>query len=279
MAKRDAIQQQIDVWHRDNPGKFSFSAYKEFLQDIGYLVPEGPDFKVSTQNVDTEITSTAGPQLVVPIMNARFALNAANARWGSLYDALYGTDAIPEADGAEKGSSYNPVRGAKVVEFARNFLDQAAPLTSGSHSDATGYRIADGQLQVALENGQTTLQDSAQLAGYQGTADQPSAILLVNNGMHFEIQIDSNAPIGKGDQAGVNDILMEAALTTIMDCEDSVAAVDAEDKTLVYRNLLGLMKGDLTEEVTKGGKTFTRSMNPDRKYICLLYTSPSPRDS
>ena len=267
LAKRDSIQQQIDDWHRANPGKFNFSAYKEFLQRIGYLVPEGPDFKISTTNVDTEITATAGPQLVVPIMNARFALNAANARWGSLYDALYGTDAIPEKDGAEKGKTFNPVRGQKVIAFARNFLDQTAPLASGSHRHAVAYQIIDGKLQVTLEDGQTTtLQQGNKLAGYQGAADQPSAVLLVNNGMHFEIQIDPNAAIGKDDKAGINDILMEAALTTIMDCEDSVAAVDAEDKTLVYRNLLGLMKGDLTEEVTKGGKTFIRSMNPDRSY-------------
>ncbi len=266
LAKRETIQQQIDEWHRAHPGKFSFSAYKAFLQDIGYLVPEGADFKVSTANVDTEITATAGPQLVVPIMNARFALNAVNARWGSLYDALYGTDAIPESDGAEKGGAFNPVRGQQVIAFARQFLDQAAPLVTGSHSDVTAYRIVEGQLQLSLEEGQTNLQQPTQLAGYRGAAEQPDAVLLVNNGLHFEIQIDPTAPIGKGDKAGINDILMEAALTTIMDCEDSVAAVDAADKTLIYRNLLGLMKGDLTEEVTKGGKTFTRRMHPNRDY-------------
>ncbi|MGB1008151.1 MAG: malate synthase G [Thiolinea sp.] len=267
LAKRETIQQQIDNWHRENQDAFNFSDYKTFLQDIGYLVPEGPAFKVSTANVDTEITATAGPQLVVPVMNARFALNAVNARWGSLYDALYGTDAIPETDGAEKGKTFNPVRGQKVIAFARNFLDQTVPLASGSHSDANAYKVVDGQLQVTLGDQQTVLQHPEKLVGFKGDAATPQAILLQNNGLHFEIQIDPSANIGKDDKAGINDILMEAALTTIMDCEDSVAAVDAEDKTVVYRNLLGLMKGDLEESVTKGGKTFTRRMNPNRDYI------------
>ncbi|MGB1255194.1 MAG: malate synthase G [Thiolinea sp.] len=267
LAKRETIQQQIDNWHRENQDAFNFSDYKTFLQDIGYLVPEGPAFKVSTANVDTEITATAGPQLVVPVMNARFALNAVNARWGSLYDALYGTDAIPETDGAEKGKTFNPVRGQKVIAFARNFLDQTVPLASGSHSDASAYKVVDGQLQVTLGDQQTVLQHPEKLVGFKGDAATPQAILLQNNGLHFEIQIDPSANIGKDDKAGINDILMEAALTTIMDCEDSVAAVDAEDKTVVYRNLLGLMKGDLEESVTKGGKTFTRRMNPNRDYI------------
>ncbi|MEB4590383.1 malate synthase G [Candidatus Thiothrix sp. Deng01] len=267
LAKRDSIQAKIDAWHLANKGKFDLAAYKAFLQDIGYLLPEGETFQVATANVDAEITTTAGPQLVVPVMNARFALNAANARWGSLYDALYGTDAIPATDGAETGSAYNPVRGKKVIEFARTFLDEAAPLSQLSHHNASGYRIDNGALVVDMIGGGTaSLRDDSQLAGYRGAADAPSAILLRNNGLHFEIQIDRTGMIGKGDPAGVNDILMEAALTTIMDCEDSVAAVDDVDKVLVYSNWLGLMKGNLTEQVAKGGKTFTRAMNPDRQY-------------
>ncbi len=269
LAKRDELQAKIDAWHQARAGQAHDAvAYKAFLQEIGYLLPEAEDFQATTQNVDEEIASMAGPQLVVPIMNARFALNAANARWGSLYDALYGTDAISEEGGATKGPGYNEIRGNKVIAYARAFLNEAAPLESGSHVDSTGYRIEGGKLVVALKNGSTTgLKNPAQLLGFQGEASAPVAVLLKNHGIHFEIQIDPASPIGRTDAAGVKDILMEAALTTIMDCEDSIAAVDADDKTVVYRNWLGLMKGDLTEEVAKGGKTFTRKLNPDLDYI------------
>ncbi|WDU62695.1 malate synthase G [Pseudomonas poae] len=268
LAKRDDFQARIDTWHQTHAGQAHDPvAYKAFLQDIGYLLPEAADFQASTQNVDDEIARMAGPQLVVPVMNARFALNASNARWGSLYDALYGTDAISEADGAEKGKGYNKVRGDKVIAFARAFLDEAAPLSAGSHVDSTGYKIVDGMLIVSLKGGSNSgLRDDAQLIGFQGPAAEPIAILLKHNGLHFEIQIDAATPVGQTDAAGVKDVLMEAALTTIMDCEDSVAAVDADDKVVIYRNWLGLMKGDLAEEVAKGGKTFTRTMNADRVY-------------
>ena len=268
LAKRDDFQVRIDTWHQAHAGQAHDAvAYKAFLQDIGYLLPEAADFQASTQNVDEEIAHMAGPQLVVPVMNARFALNASNARWGSLYDALYGTDAISEADGAEKGKGYNKVRGDKVIAFARAFLDEAAPLAAGSHVDSTGYKIVDGKLVVSLKGGSNSgLRSDAQLIGYQGDAAKPTAILLKHNGLHFEIQIDASTPVGQTDAAGVKDVLMEAALTTIMDCEDSVAAVDADDKVVIYRNWLGLMKGDLSEEVAKGGKTFTRTMNADRVY-------------
>ncbi|WP_460144329.1 malate synthase G [Pseudomonas sp. S2_A02] len=276
LAKRDDFQARIDAWHQARAGvAHDAVAYKAFLQDIGYLLPEAADFQATTQNVDDEIARMAGPQLVVPVMNARFALNASNARWGSLYDALYGTDAISEADGAEKGKGYNKVRGDKVIAFARAFLDEAAPLAAGSHVDSTGYKIIDGKLVVALKGGSNSvlkssgLRDDAQLIGFHGDAAAPTAILLKNNGLHFEIQIDSSTPVGQTDAAGVKDILMEAALTTIMDCEDSVAAVDADDKVVIYRNWLGLMKGDLSEEVAKGGQTFTRTMNADRTYTAL----------
>ncbi|WLH18010.1 malate synthase G [Pseudomonas simiae] len=268
LAKRDDFQTRIDTWHLTHAGQAHDPvAYKAFLQDIGYLLPEAADFQATTQNVDDEIARMAGPQLVVPVMNARFALNASNARWGSLYDALYGTDAISEADGAEKGQGYNKVRGDKVIAFARAFLDEAAPLSAGSHVDSTGYKIVDGKLIVSLKGGSNSgLRDDAQLIGFQGPAAQPIAILLKHNGLHFEIQIDASTPVGQTDAAGIKDVLMEAALTTIMDCEDSVAAVDADDKVVIYRNWLGLMKGDLAEEVAKGGKTFTRTMNADRVY-------------
>ena len=268
LAKRDDFQARIDTWHQTHAGQAHDPvAYKAFLQDIGYLLPEAADFQASTQNVDDEIARMAGPQLVVPVMNARFALNASNARWGSLYDALYGTDAISEADGAEKGKGYNKVRGDKVIAFARAFLDEAALLSAGSHVDSTGYKIVDGKLIVSLKGGSNSgLRDDAQLIGFQGPATQPIAVLLKHNGLHFEIQIDASTPVGQTDAAGVKDVLVEAALTTIMDCEDSVAAVDADDKVVIYRNWLGLMKGDLAEDVAKGGKTFTRTMNADRVY-------------
>lgn len=268
LAKRDELQAQIDAWHQARKGQaHDAAAYKTFLQEIGYLLPEPEDFQATTTNVDEEIARLAGPQLVVPVMNARFALNASNARWGSLYDALYGTDVISEEGGADKGKGYNKVRGDKVIAFARAFLDEAAPLAAGSHVDSTGYAIVDGKLVVALKGGSNSgLRDDAQLVGFQGEASAPIAVLLKHNGLHFEIQIDASSPIGSTDAAGVKDVLMEAALTTIMDCEDSVAAVDADDKVVVYKNWLGLMKGDLAEEVSKGGSTFTRTMNPDRVY-------------
>ena len=265
---RDQLQAQIDDWHRSQAGKpHDAAAYKAFLEQIGYLQPQPQQVQASTENVDDEIARMAGPQLVVPVMNARFALNASNARWGSLYDALYGTDAISEEGGAERGKGYNKVRGDKVIAFARAFLDDSAPLAAGSHADVSGYRIEGNKLLVTLHNGEISgLCDAGQLVGFQGEAGAPIAILLKHNGLHFEIQIDASSPIGSTDAAGVKDVLMESALTTIMDCEDSVAAVDADDKTLVYRNWLGLMKGDLSEQVSKGGSTFTRTMNPDRVY-------------
>ncbi len=271
LAHRDEIQGKLDAWHAESPGAgYDREAYKSFLREIGYLLDAPESFEITTQNVDAEIAETAGPQLVVPVMNARFAINAANARWGSLYDALYGTDVIPETGGAEKGTSYNKVRGDKVIEYARNFLDDAVPLITGTHVGSKGYAIVDGELEVTLEDETTIgLGDASALVGYVGDPASPSAILLKHNGLHIEIQIDPESPIGKTDDAGVKDLLIESAVTTIMDFEDSVAAVDAEDKVLCYHNWLGLMKGELAEEVSKGGKTFTRTMNPDRVYTAL----------
>ena len=267
LAKRDELQDKINAWHRENKD-LDFGKYKAFLEEIGYLEPVTEDFQVQSEAVDDEIAVQAGPQLVVPIDNARYAINAANARWNSLYDALYGTDAISEAGGAQIGVGYNPVRGDKVIQFAKNFLDQAAPLTGASHKEAVDYRIVEGKLSVTLSNGETAgLKNEEKLAGYLGQQENPTAVLLKNNGLHFEIQIDRSHAIGKTDSAGVKDILMEAALTTIMDCEDSVAAVDAEDKVLVYSNCLGLMRGDLTAEFNRNKKLVTRTLNPDRSYI------------
>ncbi|MBD3663618.1 malate synthase G [Sulfitobacter aestuariivivens] len=257
LARRDEIQQEIDRWHLARKGQtHDAEAYTAFLKEIGYLVEEGPDFEIETRNVDPEIAAVPGPQLVVPITNARFALNAANARWGSLYDALYGTDALGDLPA---GGSYDPARGARVVARAKAFLDEAVPLAEGSHADVAGYRVADGALVPALA-------DPAQFVGHQGDAAKPAAILLINNGLHIEIQVDANHAIGKDDPAHVSDVVLESALSTIMDCEDSVAAVDAEDKIVAYGNWLGLMKGDLAETFEKGGRTMTRKMNPDRVY-------------
>ena len=269
LAKRDEIQTKIDNWHKENPAKngtFDKAKYTQFLKDIGYIVPEGDDFLIETQNVDDEIATIAGAQLVVPVRNARYALNAANARWGSLYDALYGTDVIDETNGAEKGKGYNPVRGAEVVKYAKNFLDNNFALADGKYADVTGFKVENGKLIIAQGDKTTALANPEKFAGFVGEASNPTGILLKNNGLHLEIQIDPTNPIGKDDPAGIKDVLMESAVTTIQDCEDSVAAVDAEEKTEVYRNWFGLMKGDLQDTFEKNGKQLTRRMNPDREY-------------
>ncbi len=268
LQRREQLQAQIDAWHIAQRGKpFDAAAYQPFLLDIGYLVADTEPFSITTANVDAEIASLAGPQLVVPVMNARFALNACNARWGSLYDALYGTDVISDDGGAEAGKAYNPVRGAKVIDYGRDFLDRHFALAAGSFFELKGFRVENGELVVLLVQGETRLANRQQWCGYVGDASHPSAILLVNHGLHVEVQIDRTSTIGANDLAGIKDLVLEAALTTIMDCEDSVAAVDAEDKVLVYKNWLGLMQGTLEETMTKNGQTFVRRMAPDRQYI------------
>jgi malate synthase len=270
LAERDRIQLDMDKWHTAHPGPVSdaksMKAYRQHLTSIGYLVPEPKSPKANTQNVDAELAVLAGPQLVVPILNARYALNAANARWGSLYDALYGTDALSEANGCEKGTGYNPKRGAKVIEYCRYVLDRCAPLNKGSHIDSTGYSVKGGKLVVSLKSGTTTLADAKQFVGFQGDAKAPTSLLFKHNGLHLDLEINKAHPIGKTDPAGVSDLVAEAALSTILDLEDSVAAVDAEDKVLAYSNWLGILQGTLSEDVQKGGKTFKRTLNPDRVY-------------
>ncbi len=267
LARRDKLQQKINKWHLENKASFYFDQYKRFLKSIGYLEPKPEKFNITTENVDDEIALQGGPQLVVPINNPRYAINAANARWGSLYDALYGTDAISEENGAERRKSYNPVRGAKVITFGKEFLDSAAPLKNVSHKEAVKYSIINNELAVLLENGQTAgLKDPEKLIGYQGELEEPDALLLKNNRLHLEIQIDRTHPIGSTDAAGVKDIILEAATTTIMDCEDSVAAVDASDKAEVYRCWLSLVKGDISAAFKKGSKEIVRTLNPDRVY-------------
>ena len=268
LAERERLQTELDHWHRAHPGPIKKPAkYRAFLEKIGYLVPVPANVTATTKNVDAELALQAGPQLVVPITNARYALNAANARWGSLYDALYGTDVLSEADGAEKGKGYNPVRGAKVIEYARHVLDRTAPLARGSHLDSTGYAVKGGALLVTLKDGsRVALKKPAQFVGFQGAADAPSAVLLAHHGLHLDIRIDRSTAIGASDPAGVSDLVLEAALSTILDLEDSVAVVDADDKVQAYGNWLGILKATLTEEVSKGGKTFTRGLNPDRVY-------------
>jgi malate synthase len=268
LAERDRLQTELDAWHRANPGPIGdMPAYRAFLKRIGYLVePAGP-VQCHTTHVDAEIAALAGPQLVVPILNARYALNAANARWGSLYDALYGTDAISESDGAGRSGPYNPVRGAKVIDYARGVLDRAAPLVGASHRDTTGYRVDDGRLVAILKSGgSTVLVDPSKFVGFQGSTAAPSSVLFRHHGLHIDVRIDRATPIGGTDAAGICDVVLEAALSTILDLEDSVAAVDADDKVLGYANWLGLLKGSLTEEVRKGGRTFTRGLHPDRRY-------------
>ena len=269
LEKREILQKQIDEWHISKKGTdFDKEAYKDFLKEIGYLLEEGDDFLIETENVDPEISKIAGPQLVVPVMNARFALNAANARWGSLYDALYGTDVIPEENGAEKGGSYNPIRGDKVIEFSKKFLDETFPLVTGSFADVTAFQIKAGKLQITLaDQSQVSLSDESKFEGFSGSEDNPKGILLKNNNLHMEIQIDRSDSIGSQDPAGIKDVLVESAITTIQDCEDSVAAVDGDDKAQVYENWLGLMKGDLAETFQKNDQLMTRVLNEDRDYI------------
>ena len=269
LGLRETLQQKIDDWHLSHKGQtHDFESYKSFLKEIGYLTEDKGEFTIETQNVDPEIATIAGPQLVVPVMNARFALNAANARWGSLYDALYGTDMISEDDGATRAGAYNPVRGDKVIAFAKNFLDEHFPLSNGSYCDVSSFSLVDNLLSMGTVSGELiALKDAAQFQGYQGSAENPSGILLKNNNLHAEIQIDPSHSVGATDKAGIKDVLLESAITTIQDCEDSVAAVDGEDKVEVYRNWLGLMKGDLKETFIKGGSEMTRSLNLDREYV------------
>ena len=268
LLRREALQAEIDAWHKAHRGHpVDPDAYRAFLTDIGYLVPEGPDFCIETSHVDDEIAHIAGPQLVVPVTNARYALNAANARWGSLYDALYGTDAVPEDGDAARGSGYNPVRGEKVIAWTRAFLDEAVPLASGSHRDVLDYHVENGALAAGIPGGATGLADPGLFVGYQGDPAAPNAVLLRHNSLHIEIAIDRTHPVGRTDRAGVSDVVLESAVTTIVDCEDSVAAVDAEDKVSAYRNWLGLIKGDLTANFEKAGGTVERRLNPDRRYI------------
>jgi malate synthase len=268
LAERDRLQSELDAWHAKHPGPIkNMARYRAFLQKIGYLVPVPPKAKVTTKNVDAELAVQAGPQLVVPITNARYALNAANARWGSLYDALYGTDAISEADSCDKGTGYNPRRGTKVIAYARHVLDRCVPLRRGSHVGSTGYRVDAGRVLVTTADGrEAELKKPAQFVGFQGEAGAPSSVLFVHHGLHLDLRIDRKHPIGATDAAGVCDLLVESALSTILDLEDSVAVVDAEDKVLAYGNWLGILKGTLTEKVSKGGTTFTRGLNPDRRY-------------
>jgi malate synthase len=268
LAERDRLQTELDRWHKANPGPIGDrSRYRAFLEEIGYLVKPPSKVSLATANVDAELATQAGPQLVVPVTNARYALNAANARWGSLYDALYGTDAIDEADGCERGRGYNPRRGAKVIEYARHVLDRTVPLKRGSHVGSSGYRVDAGKLVVMLADGKTsTLESPRQFVGYQGDAAAPSSLLFVHHGIHLDLRIDRHQPIGKTDPAGVADLIVEAALSTILDLEDSVAVVDAQDKVQAYGNWLAILQGTLTEEVSKGGRTFTRALNDDRRY-------------
>ena len=268
LQERTNLQNKLNKWHQENQSNFNFEEYKKFLIEIGYLIEEKEDFSIETKNVDAEIAKIAGPQLVVPVMNARFSLNAANARWGSFYDALYGTDVISEENGQERSGPYNPTRGDAVIEFSKQFLDKTIPLTSGSYSDVTSFNITDNGLEVLLSNQEKAhIENPDQFKGYQGERDNPTAILFKNNGLHLEIQIDKNDSVGKDDPAGIKDVFLESAVTTIQDCEDSIAAVDAEDKVVVYSNWLGLMKGTLEETFVKGDQTMTRSLNPDRLYF------------